>query len=567
MKKLAAIIKNFKVKHKLLMLAGTLAAGIFLVGIAAVACAGFMNQKATDLAVGWMPSALMATEMDTLTSNYRLMQYALLTSKTEEEVKAYEAQLQEISDEISEVSATYESVLIDEEDRELLMATREAWAVYKESGNQVIELSKAGHQDEAEVLMLGSCKALYDQFGEKIEALVSYNESGADGASANIASTYAFVIGLIIACVVVFILLAALISTIITKGVSQPLKQVQDVLTKMSSGSLDVHMDYESKDEFGDLSNAINNFVSSLQEIISDETHLLTQMAEGNFNIKTSAQDKYVGSYEIILSSMRAIKEKLGSSMMEIAESSRQVLIASEQMAAEAQALSEGATEQASTVEELLATVEEVASQADNGAKQADEASADADNVRKQAERSNDRMQDMIGAMDKINQTSKEISTIIQAIESIATQTNLLSLNASIEAARAGEAGRGFAVVADEIGKLALQCSQAAGDTKNLIETAISQAESGDKIAKDTAEELFSVTQGVEKIVEAANAVRINCENQALSLKQIDEGIEVISKVVETNSAAAEESSAASEELAAHAQNLQNQMSEFSFSD
>lgn len=567
MKKIAELIKNFKVKSKLLVLAGTLSAGILLVGMAAIACAGFMNQKATDLAVGWMPSALMATEMDTLTSNYRLMQYALLTSKTEEELKAYEAQLQEISDEISEVSATYESVLIDEEDRELLMATREAWAVYKESGNQVIELSKAGHQDEAEVLMLGSCKALYDQFGEKIEALVSYNESGADGASANIASTYVFVIGLIIACVVVFILLAALISTIITKGVSQPLKQVQDVLTEMSSGSLDVHMDYESKDEFGDLSNAINNFVSSLQEIISDETHLLTQMAEGNFNIKTSAQDKYVGSYEIILTSMRAIKEKLGSSMMEIAESSRQVLIASEQMAAEAQALSEGATEQASTVEELLATVEEVASQADNGAKQADEASADADNVRKQAERSNDRMQDMIGAMDKINQTSKEISTIIQAIESIATQTNLLSLNASIEAARAGEAGRGFAVVADEIGKLALQCSQAAGDTKNLIETAISQAESGDKIAKDTAEELFSVTQGVEKIVEAANAVRINCENQALSLKQIDEGIEVISKVVETNSAAAEESSAASEELAAHAQNLQNQMSEFSFSD
>lgn len=567
MKKIAELIKNFKVKSKLLVLAGTLSAGILLVGMAAIACAGFMNQKATDLAAGWMPSALMATEMDTLTSNYRLMQYALLTSKTEEELKVYEAQLQEISDEISEVSATYESVLIDEEDRELLMATREAWAVYKESGNQVIELSKAGHQDEAEVLMLGSCKALYDQFGEKIEALVSYNESGADGASANIASTYVFVIGLIIACVVVFILLAALISTIITKGVSQPLKQVQDVLTEMSSGSLDVHMDYESKDEFGDLSNAINNFVSSLQEIISDETHLLTQMAEGNFNIKTSAQDKYVGSYEIILTSMRAIKEKLGSSMMEIAESSRQVLIASEQMAAEAQALSEGATEQASTVEELLATVEEVASQADNGAKQADEASADADNVRKQAERSNDRMQDMIGAMDKINQTSKEISTIIQAIESIATQTNLLSLNASIEAARAGEAGRGFAVVADEIGKLALQCSQAAGDTKNLIETAISQAESGDKIAKDTAEELFSVTQGVEKIVEAANAVRINCENQALSLKQIDEGIEVISKVVETNSAAAEESSAASEELAAHAQNLQNQMSEFSFSD
>lgn len=567
MKKLNNIIKNLKVKSKLLILTGILGGGILLIGLAAIICAGFMNQKSSDLAIGWMPSALMATEMDTMTSNYRLMQYAYLTSKTEEEMETYGAQLQEISDEISKVSATYESVLIDDEDKALLMATREAWAAYKEIGNQVIELKNTGNQDEAEVLMLGECKVLYDQFGEKIEALVSYNENGANSAANNVRMTYTFVIWLIIICIIASVLLAVSLSTMITKNITLPLRQVQTVLKEMSSGSLDVRMDYTSKDEFGDLSKAISYFVVNLQEIITDEIYLLTKMAEGNFNVKSSARDKYIGSYEPILASMRAIKLKLGSSMMEIAESSNQVLVASEQMAAEAQALSEGATEQASTVEELLATVEEVASQADNGAKQADQASLDADTVRKQAERSNDRMQNMIEAMNKINQTSKEISTIIQAIESIATQTNLLSLNASIEAARAGEAGRGFAVVADEIGKLALQCSQAAGDTKNLIEAAMTQAESGDKIAKDTAEELFSVTQGVEKIVAEANAVKINCENQARSLKQIDEGIEVISKVVETNSAAAEESSAASEELAAHAQNLQNQMSIFTFDD
>lgn len=567
MKKMAMKLKNMKVKSKLRVLAGTLVSATLLVGIAAMICAGFMNQKSQDLAVGWMPSALMATELDTLTSNYRLMQYAHITSSSEEKKESFAVQMENISNEITQLSSEYEAILLSEEDRKLLLETRNAWSIYKEASVQAIELSKAGDNEAAAELMLGECKTLYDQFGVTIDNLVQFNQDGADTAAKNISLTFIFNIVLIIAVLVIAIVMAIIISGVVRRSITVPLHQVHDVLGEISGGSLNVSMDYESKDEFGELSEAINNFVTSLKEIITDEKRLLLQMADGNFNITTGAADKYIGDYEPILSSMRAIKLKLGGAMERIAESTNQVLVASEQMADEAQLLADGATEQASTVEELLATVEAAAGQAAVGAKQAEEASDEANSVRKQAESSNERMKEMIDAMNSINETSKEISTIIQAIESIAAQTNLLSLNASIEAARAGEAGKGFAVVADEIGKLALQCAEAAGNTKTLIETARYQAESGDKIAKDTAEELYSVTEGVIKIVDVAKKVKDNCENQADSMKQIDEGIEIISKVVEGNSAAAEESSAASEELAAHAQNLQEQMDSFKFTE
>ena len=186
--------------------------------------------------------------------------------------------------------------------------------------------------------------------------------------------------------------------------------------------------------------------------------------------------------------------------------------------------------------------------------------------VKQQAEKGNAQMERMMREMDIISQTSKEIETIIDTIEEIAEQTNLLALNASIEAARAGEAGRGFAVVAGEIGKLAGQSAEAATNTRELIQKSMSEVESGNGIAKETAEAFYAVNEGIKKVVELNGIVKEDCENQAQGVNEINEGIEIISGVVESNSAAAEESSATSEELAAHAQTLQAMLTQFTFS-
>lgn len=186
--------------------------------------------------------------------------------------------------------------------------------------------------------------------------------------------------------------------------------------------------------------------------------------------------------------------------------------------------------------------------------------------MKRQAESGNAQMERMMNAMEVLSNTSIEIETIIGSIEEIAEQTNLLALNASIEAARAGEAGKGFSVVAGEIGKLATQSADAATNTRDLIQRSIAQVESGNEIAKTTAEAFSAVNGGIVKVVELNETVKADCENQAKAVREINDSVEVISGVIESNSAAAEETSATSEELAAHALTLQEMLGQFTFS-
>lgn len=560
------LLHNLKMKKKLAVLVGCLIIGIVIVGGASILSMRWLEEEIVTISQKWMPSSNMAHNMNTLTSDYRMKQYAHVAS-SEAQMEQFETQMEQISERITTTSSNYEAQIVEDEDYQLLMQVRSLWTEYKSLSSEIIELSRAGKEQEAYNIILGESKTIYDNFQNAIDDLVAYNQAGCEKAERSAKSTFLFSIVLIVTVVVISLLLASIITKIVTKSIVIPLQMTEKILADMSKGSLDLHMEYHSEDEFGSLAKSVNYFVDGMSTIIKDTNYLLLEMAGGNFHIQTKAKEKYVGSYETILLSMRAIRDKLGAAMEKMSESSDQVLVASEQMAQEAQSLSEGATEQAGTVQELLASVEEATSKSSMGAQQAIDADNDVQNIKMQAKNSNERMQGMIDAMDQINQTSKEIATIIQTIESIATQTNLLSLNASIEAARAGEAGRGFAVVADEIGKLALQCSQAAGNTRNLIVTSIQQAESGDKIANDTAEELKSVLDGVVKIADTVNEVRESFEYQAESMKQIEQGIELISKVVESNSAAAQESSAASEELAAHAQTLREQMDQFKFNE
>ncbi len=165
--------------------------------------------------------------------------------------------------------------------------------------------------------------------------------------------------------------------------------------------------------------------------------------------------------------------------------------------------------------------------------------------------------------MERINETSKEIANIITAIEDIASQTNLLSLNASIEAARAGEAGKGFAVVADQIGKLAADSAASAVDTKRLIENAICEVESGNEITIRATKAIESVIQGIGILAESTNEISEMSMTQAEAMKQLEVGVEQIAEVIQSNSAAAEETSATSEELSAQSDNLEQLLGEF----
>ena len=174
----------------------------------------------------------------------------------------------------------------------------------------------------------------------------------------------------------------------------------------------------------------------------------------------------------------------------------------------------------------------------------------------KVAQESSDEMKLLTEAMERISETSNEIESIIAEIEDIASQTNLLSLNASIEAARAGEAGRGFAVVADQIGKLAADSAKSAVNTRTLIAKSLAEVEQGNAITIKTAEALEQVMDGIKELAQGSQATSVQSTEQAETMVQVQQGVEQIAEVVQNNSASAEETSATSEELNAQSENL-----------
>lgn len=482
---------------------------------------------------------------------------AVIGYDSEEEIKLVMEQHDESLREVERLMAEISESIVTPEGEDAFRKMSDALAAYIAKDAEVVETGRSADPAQklrAQQMAINELAPLYSAADEAFSELMAVNVQKGDAEQSRLLIMAYIFIGIIVAVIVIAFIISSRLNAATAKGITEPMDQLIKRLNEFAQGDISAPFpDNKNDDEIGDMIKAVSSTTAKIRTIVDDMDMLLGEMANGNFDIHSSCQEEYAGEFNGLLEAARKMNYQMSATLQNIKGSANMVSSGATNLAEAAQALAEGATDQAASIQELQAMVSEVSSSLERTSNDADSAYEKATQCARETQISHDEMDIMLDAMNKISETSKNIANIIVEIEDIASQTNLLSLNAAIEAARAGEAGKGFAVVADQIRNLADQSAQSAVSTKKLIEESINKVEEGNQVAIKTSESLMKVVELIQSIAAGSKEISEMVKNEAESVEQADQGIVRISEVVQNNSATAEETSATSEELAAQA--------------
>lgn len=460
-----------------------------------------------------------------------------------------------------------EKTIVTEEGEKDFAEIEEAIEEYFLIDEKVLKLGATEDQElcmQAQEMAINEMAPAYTKAYDALQKLMDDNVELGDASHAKLV-VYEIIANVIcIAVLLGAIAFALKIAVSTANGVAKPLHSLSKRLNTFRDGDLSSEFpEVNTDDEVAEIAVAVKNAADRINIIMSDMNMMLHEMANGNFDVNSEHEDVYAGEFNGLLTGIKGMNDQLDTALREVDESAKMVAAGSVNLADAAQALAEGATDQAASVQELQASMDTITQGLEETVRKVDAAYEEAKLCAENAQRSRDEMHSMIVAMNNISETSKMIENIIGEIEDIASQTNLLSLNAAIEAARAGDAGKGFAVVADQIRTLAEQSSKSAVNTRKLIEESVREVEVGNETANRTAEVLEGVVVGIGKIADTSQILSRDTAEQALALEQAADGVARISEIVQSNSATAEESSATSEELSAQSTTMRELVGRF----
>ena len=569
MEKIKKCIANLKVEGKLKVYQMTvLVMTLFLVLVALISTVVIRSniEKITKV---WSPSLEYLQDLETMTAKYRIKQYqhlvesdAAVMNSCEEEIKKLESQIQDTDAKLEAIMSANSKAQKGQDDYEVANA---AWKKYRGASDEILQLSREGKQQEASKLMTGEVYEDYKSFSKKLTILRDKFQVELDQAKtmANVCTVIIFIV--IVAAGLAIAVVTTLIGRIITNSITEPVEQIDAAVASLRKGELsNVEMlTYESEDELGDTIRNLKEAMGILADYVSEISVEVKAIAQGNLTRNGDDITDFLGDFSELKTSLLYILKRFNSTLTEISNLAEQVSSNSSEVEKASKSLADGATEQAGVIEELNATIDTVVDLAADTAKETQNASARVKASANKANEEKEKMNDLLKEMEHITEISKEIGNIITDIEDIASQTNLLSLNASIEAARAGEAGRGFAVVADQIGKLAADSAKSAVNTRDLIDKTLVEIEKGNTITRTTADAFNQIIADMESFAELAENTMEKANSQAESLEQIGQGIEQLSGVVQGNAASSEENTAISINLAEGAAKMHDRVNIF----
>ena len=335
----------------------------------------------------------------------------------------------------------------------------------------------------------------------------------------------------------------------------KPVAEVREVIARFNAGYFDKLMTGDYYGDFLAIKNDMNTCITDMGAYVHEIEDCLFALADGDLT-RTSTM-KFDGEFDKIGTAINSISERLHKTMSEIFNASGQVLAGAQQISTSAMDLAMGATKQSQSIQDLNDSIELINFQTRQNAHNAEGAEVLSNKSTDNAKTGNEQMKQLLESIQGIKGSSGNISRIIKVIQEIASQTNLLAINASVEAARAGEHGSGFRVVADEVRTLALRSQTAAQETAGLIEDTNVRVDIGIGIAESTAEALNAIVESANEVLEMINNISAASRDQADAVAHVSDGIFQIMDVVHNNSAVSEETAAAAQELNSQSELLQ----------
>ncbi|NFG61158.1 methyl-accepting chemotaxis protein [Clostridium sp. CMCC3677] len=465
------------IKNKLIFLVAIFVITIIFMGIYSIKTLNNVNKQSTIIAQDFIPAMICSEELNTMTSDFRLLEYSHIVATTPEIMEEKEKAMEEKEKEIQKKLDIYSKTIYGEEDKELFNIVKEEWNKYLGLHNQVIALSKELKTQEAMNIMNQDLREAFNKASSSLIKLADLNKKMTENASLKGDKEYNESIKINIIIIAVLSVLSIIFGTIIINAIRKPLNVLKSELDSLAErgGDLTQEIEINSEDEIKDLSISLNKFIQNLRAIIRTVNESSNNIEDVVELIKDN-----VTNLNSDIEEVSATTEELAANMEETAASSEEML---------------------ATSQEIEEVVKSISQKSQEGAIKAGEISNRAVDTKMNVQASEKKSTELFKStkveLEEAIQESKvveEINVLSESIMQITSQTNLLALNAAIEAARAGEAGKGFSVVAEEIRKLAEQSKDTVIEIKNItgkVTNAVGNlSSSSDKLLKFMAVEV-----------------------------------------------------------------------------
>jgi methyl-accepting chemotaxis protein len=452
-------------------------------------------------------------------SNNAIRTYARAKTADPQEEKFYQAEMEAQTAKVNEIQKELEPLIKSEEGKRLLTVTSEKRKEYIAIRNEVFKLKATNTEaSAAEVKQLIDTKLVpvMGQYTQTVVDLVEFQKKIFEKAEASVEASYEAGRNFMIALGVIAVGIGAFLSWLLARSITVPLNYAVEAANQVAEGDLTNEIQINSKDETGQLLQALKNMNGSLKKIV-------TEVRTGTDTIATASSEIATGNLD----------------------------------------LSSRTEQQASSLEETAASMEELTStvkqNADNS-RQANQLAATASGI---AVKGGEVVSQVVHTMEDINNASKKIVDIISVIDGIAFQTNILALNAAVEAARAGEQGRGFAVVATEVRSLAQRSASAAKEIKELIGNSVEKVENGTALVEQAGATMQEIVESIRRVTDIMGEITAASQEQSQGIEQVNQAITQMDQVTQQNAALVEEAAAAASSMQEQAGHLTQLVSVF----